>query len=583
MAKKVKTVEERRQQRRSIEALKKQQQAEEIGPEEEILEDDLQDGDLPDSDSEEVAPEVAEKDDYNAYGGYSQEPMGPTSFAELDAAEAAQEQADELSDASWDVRQLVRNILNHPMMDPKEKASAIQSVGSDFEQRVTDILSGAPEVETKDMDVLTIDAILAQDKRHTNILEELMDKAKLTTGSRKKLSDGQFALPDKKKYPIHDKAHVRNALARAAQQIKAGGTGASDAKSALPAIHAAAKKMGIGMSHKEKGGIIIEKDKKGDWRYVAWPTNNFIDSDGDIFCEAAHKEYIEFLDKNPDMAPAFMTWHIPETMRKNLPDFWTYENGFLIFSGVLTEGEAQVLLKAQAETDIGLSQGVLGFGRDINDPRVVTQYRMYEFSDLPLHRASNPFTTLEIAAKEAKMQMKDEEKIEYLSKVLKGGREQAIKLISGQTAAAQQALKEAGIDNKEKTETPAPATTPAAASVAPGDAHIMELAEAVLKEKIDPDALNTYLEDLQKEVTEGKQAKEEVALLKAAIEDLNKSSDDKLAEKISPPITRVWMAKAKSKSVSDESVIGPDEVAPGKEPGGDWLSEATGTEPLKTA
>jgi hypothetical protein len=47
-------------------------------------------------------------------------------------------------------------------------------------------------------------------------LEETMAKD-LTTKDRKRLSKKSFALPDKRKYPIPDKAHARNALARGAQ------------------------------------------------------------------------------------------------------------------------------------------------------------------------------------------------------------------------------------------------------------------------------------------------------------------------------------------------------------------------------
>ncbi|MES2060248.1 MAG: hypothetical protein V4438_04425 [Patescibacteria group bacterium] len=41
--------------------------------------------------------------------------------------------------------------------------------------------------------------------------------AKLTTKARKKLSKKSFAIPSKKAYPIEDKAHARNALARVSQ------------------------------------------------------------------------------------------------------------------------------------------------------------------------------------------------------------------------------------------------------------------------------------------------------------------------------------------------------------------------------
>jgi hypothetical protein len=39
----------------------------------------------------------------------------------------------------------------------------------------------------------------------------------LSSKDRKKLSKKSFALPGKRKYPIPDKAHARNALARVAQ------------------------------------------------------------------------------------------------------------------------------------------------------------------------------------------------------------------------------------------------------------------------------------------------------------------------------------------------------------------------------
>lgn len=44
---------------------------------------------------------------------------------------------------------------------------------------------------------------------------------KLTTEERNSLSDDQFALPGRR-YPIPDKAHARDALARAAQMYKKG-------------------------------------------------------------------------------------------------------------------------------------------------------------------------------------------------------------------------------------------------------------------------------------------------------------------------------------------------------------------------
>lgn len=41
--------------------------------------------------------------------------------------------------------------------------------------------------------------------------------AELSTKARKKLKKGSFAIPDDRKYPIPDKSHAQNALARVSQ------------------------------------------------------------------------------------------------------------------------------------------------------------------------------------------------------------------------------------------------------------------------------------------------------------------------------------------------------------------------------
>ena len=46
--------------------------------------------------------------------------------------------------------------------------------------------------------------------------------AKLSTRARNKLPASKFAEPKKRAYPIEDKAHARNAKARASQAVHAG-------------------------------------------------------------------------------------------------------------------------------------------------------------------------------------------------------------------------------------------------------------------------------------------------------------------------------------------------------------------------
>jgi hypothetical protein len=40
---------------------------------------------------------------------------------------------------------------------------------------------------------------------------------KLSYGQRKEMPKGEFAVPEKRAYPIHDASHARNALARVSQ------------------------------------------------------------------------------------------------------------------------------------------------------------------------------------------------------------------------------------------------------------------------------------------------------------------------------------------------------------------------------
>ena len=55
--------------------------------------------------------------------------------------------------------------------------------------------------------------------------------ARLTEKKRDSLKESTFGLPDERKYPMPDKAHARNAKARAAQQVDKGNlTKAEEAK-----------------------------------------------------------------------------------------------------------------------------------------------------------------------------------------------------------------------------------------------------------------------------------------------------------------------------------------------------------------
>lgn len=82
---------------------------------------------------------------------------------------------------------------------------------------------------------------------------EAVEKAELSSEEREKLPDSAFACPEKRLYPIHDEAHVRNALARIANP--------KNDQCGRDKIIAAAKKFGIG-KYADKG---ISDDELLQW------------------------------------------------------------------------------------------------------------------------------------------------------------------------------------------------------------------------------------------------------------------------------------------------------------------------------
>jgi hypothetical protein len=515
--------------------------------------------------------------------------VGPTSFEELDQARLERERAMALNDLTWDVRTLVENILSEPGMALEEKAAAIQEVGSGFSGRSQEILSatneaGIESVEEKslDLDLLSIKGLQAHDKRNSSVLDQL--KAKVSYGSRQNMPDSNFAFVTTRngkkvrKYLIHDANHVRNALARAAQEIAAGGQAAEDAHVAMSKIRAAAKKFGIESStKKDRNAILVEKDGHGEWRWVGWVTNNFIDWDGDIFCEAAHKEYVEWWEKNKDMSPVFVTWHTPGTARAEPADFMTYEHGFLIMSGKLSGPEAITLLKARQNFDLGMSHGTLIFERDAEDPRVVTKYRMYEVSDLPLDNAANPFTDLETVTKEVGMKSK----LDYFTAIM--GSEEKAKAFLEKTGMKEKELLNVGVTSKEAETPVTPPPTPPAPVIPvlqiPGlSAEAQkEIVGQVLK-AMDVEGLNLTIKALKEE-------SEKVPLLEKLVKEMQTDQTEKLAELLTPPAgARFVWSQENRPSETEKNLVTAEDKNKVHEPGVPddyWLSKATQTVPVK--
>jgi len=551
---------------------------EEVSKELAQREENVAEEEMPLAEAQETAESDAElHKEYDSMPMMRDPSQAPTTFHELDLQRDAEEKAEKVREVTWDVRMLVDNILWHPELTPREKARRIQDAALGFDQRV-EVALKHEEME-KSVESLQAEAILAVYDRNTTLGQKALDKtvevtkAVLDTATRKKLADEDFALVYKdgdkviRKYSIHDKAHVRNALARAAEQDD------EDAHKALPKIRAAAKKFGIKMA---KNAILIEKDAKGDWRWIGKPTNNFIDYQTDIISKSAHEKYVGWLDANPEMAPVFCTWHLPGTARANPVDFWMEQDGAVIMSGVLMEAEAGALFKMQKEVDLGMSFQGLGLRLD-KDPRVITDYWMYEVSDLPLDKAANPFTALETMIKEVGM-----DKLQYLAGIM--GSEEKAKSYLEKTGQMQKELQAAGITSKAKDEEVKEEAQTPETHLAPSLDVTALIAK--MKDEFDFEGLNAFVAQAQDD--HGK-----VETLESLVKELLQSKEDALAEVLTPPVSRYAWSRANRPSQAESTKLSKDngkdkdededeklsKALPGVDPEY-WLSVVTNTAPV---
>jgi hypothetical protein len=269
-----------------------------------------------------------------------------------------------------------------------------------------------------------------------------------------------------------------------------------------------------------------------------------------------------------------MSWHTPGTAREHPVDFWMEQDGAVIMSGVLTENEAAAFFEVQKEIDLGMSFQAIGMRLDPADARVVTDYWMYEVSDLPLDRAANPFTNLETMTKEVGM-----DKLEYLTKIM--GSEEKAKAYLSKTAQTQKDLADAGITSKEKAEEPEkePKTETIPTPPAVPGLDIAAIVKAV-GDSLDLEGLNAFVAQAQENF-------EKVLTLEEVIKDLQTSKEDDLVKALTPPASRFAWSQDKRASQSEKTKLKKDDEqdeklkksAPGV-PDDYWLSKATNTTPI---
>lgn len=293
----------------------------------------------------------------------------------------------------------------------------------------------------------------------------------------------------------------------------------------------------------------IYKDKDGQYRFLTIFTNNFRDKDNppDLIPATAHQDFLSWADKTGKY-PELWLWHVPGS-RIGQADWLDFdaESGMMMASGTIDKGMEDVADALDKETSLEVSHGFY-FEYADKETHEIGFYRTFEISPVPQGMAANPWTSIDIIAKEAKVLTP--KKREFL--VAKMG-EDRVKAIESDAAGMAKALSDAGIEQKDldAVEKAAPMAT------------VKELVEAMEKSPV----LTKMTETLNGIKANADQVPSLIEANKGIlkrIEQLEKSDDEKVADILT---SRNRPAARAAASASDHNVADKDKVPAGPSAG----------------
>ncbi len=292
----------------------------------------------------------------------------------------------------------------------------------------------------------------------------------------------------------------------------------------------------------------VFKDANGDTRFIAWASNKWRDRDNppEIISEAAHKEYVAYLDGGgtyPDM----WLWHTPGTKWGSV-DWADYADGFLVVSGTVDKGKEALAETLARDANLGVSHGFTAAYSD-GDDGIIGRYRTFEVSPLPPGQAANPWTSLEMIKKEGDMGFTDTKRqwlVEHLGEAVVAQLEDGTKDMATVLTAA-------GVEFKD-----IPADGGPEADPTPAEAAAPDPAAAFVKALTESDTWKALQEGVAGLTTKATATDEALAALVTRVDAIAESDDHKLASLItSRASTQAKAVNGQRASESDTTVVDP--------------------------
>lgn len=260
----------------------------------------------------------------------------------------------------------------------------------------------------------------------------------------------------------------------------------------------------------EPSALTFYKQNDGSIRAFMIYSNQFKDHHKEIIPEAAHKEYVEWVEKTGNY-PEFHLWHCGPGSRWGKADFVDYVDGFAIMSGPVDTDKIHIAEALQKQKGLKVSHGFYGI-KSADGTYLI--YRPFEGCPLPGNAAANEWTAVSIGSKEFTMPFSDARKA-FLKSV--GMSETDITKAEGGIKELGDTLKEAGIEWKEAD---APGTNAGGTSLSV-DASSMILGEI----RTLTDAMKQLASVV---VVKSKELTETKAILDGLVENNKKSVEDQV-------------------------------------------------------
>jgi len=287
----------------------------------------------------------------------------------------------------------------------------------------------------------------------------------------------------------------------------------------------------------------LQKDKTGAMRFTGVYSNNYRDLENDVFTRASHQEFADHCEATKEY-PALVLWHEDQKHKIGQADWVDEHDGFALVSGTFdVDVDPVVIENLTKEKGLGMSHG---FRYKLKDKSggVISRYRTFEVSILPVEFAANPLTSWETNQVGEGMKTQREEWIAKITgepavKQLKDGIA-SFKELADREGLDFKSIATMAIDNAAGATPPAPAqVTAPAAGATDGSTPPKAPAEPVTTAPgaaLDVQALGAAIgEAVTKGIKElGDQLREEFKAIRQPEIDAEKALDERVAALLSP-------------------------------------------------